>query len=74
MRILLLFAFPFFLPLFAFCEELTLQGRVVDAETGEPLPYVNIRVGNGIGTLTNIEGSFKLLTEEKYVLSFSFVG
>ena len=74
MRILLLFAFPFFLPLFAFCEELTLQGRVVDAETGEPLPYVNIRVGNGIGTLTNIEGSFKLLTEEKDVLSFSFVG
>lgn len=74
MRILLLFAFSFFLPLFAFCEELTLQGRVVDAETGEPLPYVNIRVGNGIGTLTNIEGSFKLLTEEKDVLYFSFVG
>lgn len=74
MRILLLFAFSFFLSLFAFCEELTLHGRVVDAETGEPLPYVNIRVGNGIGTLTNIEGSFKLLTEEKDVLSFSFVG
>ncbi len=74
MRIFLLFAFSFFLPLFAFCEELTLHGRVVDAETGEPLPYVNIRVGNGIGTLTNIEGSFKLLTEEKDVLSFSFVG
>ena len=74
MRILLLFAFSFFLPLFAFCEELTLQGRVVDAETGEPLPYVNIRGGKSIGTLTNIEGSFKLLTEEKDVLSFSFVG
>lgn len=74
MRILLLFAFSLLLSLFAFGEELTLQGRVVDAETGEPLPYVNIRVGNGIGTLTNIEGSFKLLTEEKDVLSFSFVG
>ena len=74
MRIFLLFAFSFFLPLFAFCEELTLHGRVVDAETGEPLPYVNIRVGKSIGTLTNIEGSFKLLTEEKDVLSFSFVG
>ena len=74
MRILLLFAFSFFLPLFAFCEELTLHGRVVDAETGEPLPYVNIRVGRSIGTLTNIEGSFKLLTDENDVLSFSFVG
>lgn len=74
MRILLLFAFSFFLPLFAFCEELTLHGRVVDAETGEPLPYVNIRVGKSIGTLTNIEGSFKLLTDENDVLSFSFVG
>lgn len=74
MRIFLLFAFSFFLPLFAFCEELTLHGRVVDAETGEPLPYVNIRVGKSIGTLTNIEGSFKLLTDENDVLSFSFVG
>lgn len=74
MRILLLFAFSFFLPLFAFCEELTLHGRVVDAETGEPLPYVNIRVGKSIGTLTNIEGSFKLLTDENDVLFFSFVG
>lgn len=51
-----------------------MHGRVVDAETGEPLPYVNIRVGKSIGTLTNIEGSFKLLTDENDVLSFSFVG
>ena len=36
-------------------QELALQGRVVDAETGEPLPYVNIRASEDKATLTNVE-------------------
>ena len=31
-------------------QELTIQGRIVDAETGEPLPYASIYVGEGRGT------------------------
>ncbi|MBR4130704.1 MAG: carboxypeptidase-like regulatory domain-containing protein [Bacteroidaceae bacterium] len=49
-------------------------GRVVDAETGEPLPYASIYVGEGRGTLTNIEGDFKYQAEESDIVTFSFIG
>lgn len=55
-------------------QELVLQGRVVDAETGEPLPYVNIRAGEGKATLTNIEGEFKFQVETEDLVTFSFIG
>lgn len=51
-----------------------LQGRVVDAETGEALPYVSIFTDGGKGTLTNAEGDFKLEAEEGDALTFSCVG
>ena len=51
-----------------------LQGRVVDVETGEALPYVSIFTDGGKGTLTNAEGDFKLSAEEEDVLTFSFIG
>ena len=54
-------------------QELTLQSRVVDAETGEHLPYVNIRTENG-ATLTNNNGEFKLTTGEDNVVTFSCIG
>ena len=38
----------------------TVTGRVVDAETGEPLPYVSIYVTEGKGTLSNDEGDFSI--------------
>ena len=55
-------------------QELALQGRVVDAETGEPLPYVNIRASEGKATLTNVEGEFKFQVEAEEIVTFSFVG
>lgn len=55
-------------------QELVLQGRVVDAETGEPLPYVNIRASEGKATLTNIEGEYKFQVETGDLVTFSFVG
>lgn len=67
----------FFLALFPIegtAQEHTLQGRVVDAETKEPLPYVSIFTEEGKGTLTNAEGDFKLETDEGDVLTFSYVG
>jgi hypothetical protein len=39
----------------------TLQGRVVDAETGEPLPQANLRIVDTYqGTITNVEGRYTL--------------
>ena len=61
-------------PLAGLAEELTLQGRVVDAETGQSLPYVNILVDDTVRTLTNIDGEFKLQADEEAGLTFSFIG
>ncbi|MGA9239298.1 carboxypeptidase-like regulatory domain-containing protein [Robiginitalea sp.] len=41
--------------------QLAFLGQVVDAETGKPIPFVNIGVVNrGIGTVSNEEGDFLL--------------
>jgi len=38
-----------------------LQGRVVDAETGDPLPQANLRVADTYqGTITNVDGEYTL--------------
>jgi len=52
------------------------RGRVLDAETQEPLPGVNIQVKNSqIGTITNEEGQYTLsIPDGNQVLIFSFVG
>lgn len=42
------------------------SGKVTDAETGEPMPFVNIIFkGTTIGTTTDFEGNFKLQTQHK---------
>ena len=51
----------FFLQVLPLQAQLAFLGRVVDAETGKPIPFVNIGVVNrGIGTVTNEEGDFLL--------------
>ena len=53
-----------------------IQGVVTDAETGEPLPFLNVFYeGKGVGAITDMEGRY---TVPKYVewkeLTFSSVG
>ena len=55
-------------------QKLTIQGCIVDAETGDPLPYASIYVGEGRGTLTNIDGNFRLSLSEQDSLIISYVG
>ena len=74
MRTLLIFFSALLLPLSAWAQEVVLQGRVVDAKTGERLPYVSIYAGEGKGTLTNDDGEFKLEVQEGDVLKFSCIG
>ena len=53
-----------------------IQGIVKDADTGEPLPFVNVYYeGKGVGGITDIEGRFKVdkMVEWK-ALTFSSVG
>jgi hypothetical protein len=70
-----LFFFLFFhLPLSA----LTLKGEVIDAETHEPLSFVNIGIkGSRYGTASNTSGSFVINVPEEHknsTLQFSCIG
>ena len=56
-----------------FGQNLTVSGVVYDQETGESLPGVNVISPDG-GTITDIDGNFKISINEGEVLSFSFIG
>ncbi|AMR32290.1 SusC/RagA family TonB-linked outer membrane protein [Mucilaginibacter sp. PAMC 26640] len=57
--------------------DISITGRVVD-ETNQPVPGVNVSIsGTTIGTITDVNGRYKLSVPEAYVsrsLSFSFIG
>lgn len=72
-RILLFFSFVL-LSASIWAQELTVQGRVVDAETGEALPYVSIYVGDGRGTLSNSDGDFTIAADANDTIRISCVG
>ncbi len=50
------------------------HARVVDAETGEAMPFVNVYRGEGRGCVSNAQGDFTIMADEKDSLRFSFVG
>lgn len=56
--------------------EQTIKGTVTDAETGEPLPGVNVVVpGTNVGTSTDGAGQYSLtVSDEADSLIFSFIG
>ena len=58
---------------FANAQQLT-SSRVVDAETGEPLPYVSVYVSEGNGSITNMDGEFSVAAEPSDVLRISYAG
>ncbi len=54
-----------------------LTGRVIDAKTGEPLPFVNITlVGAPIGAATDMDGKYVILNipPGKYSVKFQYIG
>ncbi len=61
-------------PLELFAQSVAVTGRVVDAEN-LPLSGVNVQVeGSSTGTVTNVDGSFKINAEASNTLVFSFIG
>lgn len=54
----------------------TISGRVFDAQTREPIPFVNIIVsdGSGKGTTTDFDGYYKLNVGSSKLISLSFLG
>lgn len=60
----------------AFAQKTTITGTVRDAVTKETLPYVSVFFNDTrIGTQTDIDGNFKISTNEDYnQLKFNYVG
>ena len=50
------------------------HARVVDAETGEAMPFVNVYQVAGKGCVSNLEGDFTIMAHAEDTLRFSFVG
>ncbi len=63
----LLFVFP------AAAQE-TYSARIVDAETGEPLPLVSIYLSEEQGTLTNFDGEFSIAAQADDMLRITCIG
>lgn len=56
-------------------QQATIKGRVLEKETGEPLPGVNIIVENTPrGVSTDIDGTFEIKVTSSDKLIFSFLG
>ena len=64
--------------LYGNAQTTAVRGRILDAQTGKPLAYVNVGIPErGIGTATNDDGSFLLKVPAKYsnsTLQASFIG
>ncbi|WMN10872.1 TonB-dependent receptor [Marivirga salinae] len=67
----------FLLVLYSFisiAQDRTVSGTVTD-ENDQPLPGVNIMImGTADGTITDVDGNFKLSVNQDAVLRFSFIG
>lgn len=61
MKTLKIFILILIVPFFGFAQKASLTGKVVDAVSNEPLPFVNIIVsGTSTGTTTDLDGNFIL--------------
>lgn len=58
------------------CTFAQIHGTVVDSETGDPIPYLNIYYdGKGMGTITDMEGRYSIEYHSGWnELTFSMVG
>lgn len=73
----LLMAFMMFLlgATSAYAQERTVSGTITSGEDGEPLPGVTVLVkGTTAGTITDVDGNYKLGVPDDATLSISFVG
>ena len=48
--------------------------RIVDAETGEPLPLVSIYISEEKGTLTNFDGEFSIMADSTDLMRITCIG
>lgn len=59
---------------FAMWAQMEIKGRVLDAETGETLPYAQILTNDGKRCLCNGDGEFVLQDSNADSIRVSFIG
>ena len=63
------------LPLAASAQSIKVQGQVIAAADGEPLPGVTVQIdGTNIATVTDIDGRYTIDAKAKGRLKFSYIG
>lgn len=56
-------------------QQVTVRGKVIEAETGEPLPGVSVMVDKSPrGVITDLDGTFEIKVSSSDKLVFSFLG
>lgn len=75
MKIRFLFFFLIVFPLQIFAQQVQLKGKVIEADSGEPLPGVSIIVDQTTrGVTTDLDGTFEIRVDPSNKLHFSFIG
>lgn len=71
----LCFLLAFLFSVYAHAQVIEISGTVKSKEDGEPLMGVTIRIPNTtIGTISDIDGQYKLKAESNAILEFSYMG
>ena len=74
-RLLLTLLFSVAVCTAAFAQERTVSGKVVDAKTHETIIGASIKVkGTPAGTVTDLNGNFKIATASDATLQISYIG
>ncbi|MDR2816880.1 MAG: SusC/RagA family TonB-linked outer membrane protein, partial [Proteiniphilum sp.] len=74
-KLKLLLCVALFLPLSMVAQQVQVKGKVIEAETGEPLPGVSVIVDKSTrGVTTDIDGTFEIRVLPSDRLLFSFIG
>ena len=70
------FIFYVLLPVFAIAQETVVKGKVTDASSGDPIPFVNVLFkGTNIGVTTDFDGNYLLKsTSPTDTILVSYVG
>lgn len=63
------------LPMYVGAQSIKIQGTVVAASDGEPLPGVTVQIdGTNIATVTDVDGHYTIDAKAKGKLKFSYIG
>jgi hypothetical protein len=67
----------FILPFFGWAQQTIVRGKVIDANSGDPIPFTNVVFLNapGIGATTDFDGNYEIITDTPTdTLIVSYVG